>query len=69
MVSVDVISHNVVCRFQMQSKLYTPSFGNKPTKNAKEGGYQKVLATYGLNAPIFQQTKAWLKQHKEVAKC
>jgi hypothetical protein len=53
----------------MQSKLYTPSFGNKPTKNAKEGGYQKVLATYGLNAPIFQQTKAWLKQHKEVAKC
>jgi hypothetical protein len=39
------ISHNAVCRFQMPSKLYTPSFGNKPIKNAKEGGYQKMLAT------------------------
>jgi len=44
-VSVDVISHNAACRFQMQSKLYTPSFGNKPTKNAKEGRYREVLAT------------------------
>jgi len=45
MVSVDAISHNVMCRFQMPSKLYTSSFGNKPTKNAKQGGYQKMLAT------------------------
>jgi len=29
----------------MPSKLYKPSFGNKQTKNAKEGGYQKMLAT------------------------
>ncbi len=51
----------------MPNKLHTPSSGNKPIKNVREGGYQKLLAKQGLNAPIFQQTKAWLKQYKEIA--
>jgi hypothetical protein len=30
---------------------------------------QKLLTTQGLNAPIIQHIKEWLKQHKQIIKC
>jgi hypothetical protein len=41
---MDAISHSAMCKFQMPNKLHTPSSGNKPIKNVREGGYQKLLA-------------------------
>jgi hypothetical protein len=48
----------------MSSKLPTLNF-----ENTYEQCIQKLLTTQGLNAPIIQHIKKWLKQHEQITKC
>jgi hypothetical protein len=48
----------------MSSKLPTLNF-----ENTYEQCIQLLLTTQGLNAPIIQHIKEWLKQHKQITKC
>lgn len=48
----------------MSSKLPTLNF-----ENTYEQCIQKLLTTQGLNVPIIQHVKKWLKQHEQITKC
>jgi hypothetical protein len=48
----------------MSSKLPTLNF-----ENTYEQCIQILLTTQGLNAPIIQHIKEWLKQHEQITKC